>query len=1585
MALKPANEGVPSEATEGVAGVMRFATTDEAEVGTVPDAAITPATLRNVDESTGLISGFVISINVVPTKIDIGVGRGIVVDGYTDPENPVRVPVNFTGLVDVVLTHINTDPTTILGVDAAGELVQKTELFTPEELRDVIYIGFVNHVDLTTVDTVSNQIEVPIGAPSHAISDMGLAVGSIRTKGDISGVPGEAKFARSTYDIFRLGFNQGTSRKNPHYVTRAALTPQPLYAAWREGGGVDTTALITTFDPSVYDDNTGGTGPGGIPNGTLQPHEWQVVELRYSIDGEVLVAVYGQQNYQNCSLALADVGTVTETDVNLDQIHLWGVLVVNSAATDFSNEGEAIFLPADRFGQRTLVSGHVSAGVASIEGWTNGCVLEVFTIRVNSTDGVNVLATVERDGGGDIPCQFEGRTYTLASTPAATIALTPGTDTSPTTNFVFLEESGGVVSLATNTTGFPTTPHVTLGYSHVQSAPTVQADGKAYTNRRRMNEVQDHAQHLGHRLAGLPAVVRAGCVGSSDITVNAGSLDNVDFAATAGVVDQVHQQPTSNIDTSTGSLLRVMNHATNAWGEISDLNEITEDSSGGSLSGTRYTVVIHVVTTADGSWYAVNLPTGSYSTDDQATSDADNKNVYTLVDPGTMALVWQGTFRHRTQDNGTITLLEERNLVTNPITGTGGSAQATTFPTGAFRIYDDSDPTKRLATDMSDVETGATRTRYWPNRDVNMANVGVYASGVGGSANEITLTSDQAVVVYHAGLVLSFVAGGANTGSVTVNASGVGAVAVQFRGAALAGGEIDTDHLVLLVHDGTQFQLVSPAGGTGGEGTGDVIKPAAPGNAGKVAYYQNDDGSQVEDAVYDHADVVWNDTGDAAADANLTISDGETRKVKDSTKSIANVSFTNETETRSASINMADQVLQRPELKDWAETGTTPTSTSGAITLDMALGNVFTTTLTEDITALTIGNPPDTGKGGTATWIVTQHTSDAKTITLPTGGVWMTGTAPDFSTLDAVYVITYKTTDAGTSWVVAMGGGGGGGGDIHDQELDTDSTVTFTSVTVETSEDPPGDSPQTEVWTSSSSTQGHALTSNAVDAWKAFNGTVALYAQSTTAPFGYVTYDYGDTPLRVIASYDVTAWNQNLARTSKDWTFEGSLNGIDFDILDTVTGETNWSVSELRSFTIPAILRKPYRYYRFNVTANNGDATYWVLAELALNGYEKVSSAPPATSQTGIHASNVSAEGHIASASLSPTTAWTAFTGLEGATWQKESVTFPFQLGYQFAGLARTIVRYEIATYPNNPERMPSDFTFEGSTNGSAWDVLDTVTGATAYPWIYNVYAIDEGNWAPYNYHRINVTAVASGTVAAVTSFRLFGYEDTAAFNKMESTGRNNASGPTGIGTEDPQATLDVVNVSDALALRAYRNGTTTTDSILECYSDHTATSTLVAAIRNNGDINTYTGVVSSFSDRTLKNTVKVATSKLPDLLKLSVRSYYMNGDPDTKLLGVIADEVKGVFPSLVVSIPQTQKVAVIGPDGRESFVNAPTGESLDSVKYSVFTPILIISVQELNKIVVDLTQEVQDLKQEVQDTKQNAVDLAERVRILEG
>ena len=88
---------------------------------------------------------------------------------------------------------------------------------------------------------------------------------------------------------------------------------------------------------------------------------------------------------------------------------------------------------------------------------------------------------------------------------------------------------------------------------------------------------------------------------------------------------------------------------------------------------------------------------------------------------------------------------------------------------------------------------------------------GIYIATVGGTVDVITLTASPAITAYAAGQTFRFIAAGANTTTVTVNVSGLGAKALTKNGTtALAATDIKSGKIALVVYDGTRFQLINP-------------------------------------------------------------------------------------------------------------------------------------------------------------------------------------------------------------------------------------------------------------------------------------------------------------------------------------------------------------------------------------------------------------------------------------------------------------------------------------------------------------------------------------------------------------------------------------------------------------------------------------------------------------------------------------------------------------------------------------------------------------------------------------------------------
>ena len=122
----------------------------------------------------------------------------------------------------------------------------------------------------------------------------------------------------------------------------------------------------------------------------------------------------------------------------------------------------------------------------------------------------------------------------------------------------------------------------------------------------------------------------------------------------------------------------------------------------------------------------------------------------------------------------------------------------------------------------------------------------------------------------------------------------------------------------------------------------------------------------------------------------------------------------------SGALQMADQVVQRPEIKDYAESVNAIGGTGGGTQdIDLALGNVVTATVDTSANTFTFSNPPTSGKSGSFTLILTNGGS--QTVNFPASVDFAGGAAPSLTTA-GVDVLTFTTVDAGTRWYGFLAG-----------------------------------------------------------------------------------------------------------------------------------------------------------------------------------------------------------------------------------------------------------------------------------------------------------------------------------------------------------------------------------------------------------------------------------------------------------------------------------------------------------------------------------------------------------------------------------
>ena len=455
------------------------------------------------------------------------------------------------------------------------------------------------------------------------------------------------------------------------------------------------------------------------------------------------------------------VGSATST---LTQIAVGtnGQILIGSTAADpvFGSVTSADASIAITEGAGTLDIGLSSnAFETAISGW-NGSLLETASVTVAS-DGAIITLSVELSGGGDLVVVFSDGFYDWDTTPAATVALTAGADTAPTLNYVYFLQS--TKTLTVSTVGWPATEYAAIAEVICESAATLQTKGSykmhAWTDH--VIAVNDigHIAHINYWVRHQPATWESGVLQTYTITPNGGAADNVTINTSSGIVLQLHDHTFPAF--AGGHDYYVINDFATPYTIVTDLNALLTDSTGASMSGRYFSLVLWGVvseSTGDCKLF-INLPSGSYNSSSNVTSDPNKYANFSIPSDyaGTGFLISQWNLRHQAAASGTWTSIDEIDLRgLFPTIAAGGSTSGQTeFADNTFRIFDDGDSTKQIAFQASSITTATTRTITAANYDIDLATVAISAPTDSGTATPaagaLTFTGTNGITTSGAG------------------------------------------------------------------------------------------------------------------------------------------------------------------------------------------------------------------------------------------------------------------------------------------------------------------------------------------------------------------------------------------------------------------------------------------------------------------------------------------------------------------------------------------------------------------------------------------------------------------------------------------------------------------------------------------------------------------------------------------------------------------------------------------------------------------------------------------------------------------
>lgn len=402
----------------------------------------------------------------------------------------------------------------------------------------------------------------------------------------------------------------------------------------------------------------------------------------------------------------------------------------------------------------------------AINGW-NGSIIETIDVSISS-DGATITLSVEKNGGGDLTVVFSDGFYSWDTTPADTVTLTAGTDASPVLNSVYFLQS--TKTLVASTSGFPDEEHAPIAEVVCQSASSLQTQGpykqQNWTDHIVGLDNQGHIGHLNFWIRQQSATYVSGILQSYNITTNVGTPDNVTLETQEGIVLQLHDQTfpafTNPID------YYVANDFTSPYTTVTDLNALLTDSTGASMQGKYFSLVIWGVASKEGSGYSklfVNLPGGSYNTSTEVLEDLSLFANYTIPSEfkNTGFLISEWKLRHQNASGGTWTSIDEIDLrgLFPSLNATGSSSLASEFPDSTFRIFDNVDDTREIAFDAGSITTGNVRTITMADNDIDLANVVINLAADSGTAvgasNSITVTGSGGITTSASGSTLTIV------------------------------------------------------------------------------------------------------------------------------------------------------------------------------------------------------------------------------------------------------------------------------------------------------------------------------------------------------------------------------------------------------------------------------------------------------------------------------------------------------------------------------------------------------------------------------------------------------------------------------------------------------------------------------------------------------------------------------------------------------------------------------------------------------------------------------------------------------------
>jgi hypothetical protein len=364
--------------------------------------------------STGVITGGVLSIGTPNTTFSISDGSGVVVDNTSG--SPTITPVTWSGKTNIAATYVATNLVSYVAINSSGTVIQSAAPFTNAEHRDYINLGSLVHVNLINLDAVNNFQEVAIN-PTNQLTDLSDSLGIFNIGGNVFSANGaNMTINKSSGDLYSTGCNWGVDKKNPNVRTLASLTG--LTFQYRFSTGTNG-ATGTSINPAIYD-------VGGVS--TAVPANKFTIQRIYSFVSNNVKIQPGQAYYNSLAEAKAAIQTeafVTEPSIAYNGL-LRGFLIVRENATALNSATSAAFYEAGKFGSSTGVGGQSVSTMQNT--YDNSVTPEILTDATRGALSIRRGSAADTDNVIEVLNNASSITFSVTGNGVVSAGVWSGTD-----------------------------------------------------------------------------------------------------------------------------------------------------------------------------------------------------------------------------------------------------------------------------------------------------------------------------------------------------------------------------------------------------------------------------------------------------------------------------------------------------------------------------------------------------------------------------------------------------------------------------------------------------------------------------------------------------------------------------------------------------------------------------------------------------------------------------------------------------------------------------------------------------------------------------------------------------------------------------------------------------------------------------------------------------------------------------------------------------------------------------------------------------------------------------------------------------